>query len=99
MKSLLSSTAVYLLLPLTAFAADLPYRASDPVAPVAATTWTGFYFGANAGVAIDRFSFNGTKVTGVSSVPTGTAYSRTLPQPLGPRSPLFTKEPQRLKVA
>ena len=78
MKSLLSSTAVYLLLPLTAFAADLPYRASDPVAPVAATTWTGFYFGANAGVAIDRFSFNGTKVTGVSSVPTGTAYSRNL---------------------
>ena len=63
MKSLLSSTAVYLLLPLTAFAADLPYRASAPVAPVAATTWTGFYFGANAGVAIDRFSANGVKPT------------------------------------
>ena len=63
MKSLLSSTAVYLLLPLTAFAADLPYRASAPVAPVAATTWTGFYFGANAGVAIDRFSFDGAKLS------------------------------------
>ena len=68
MKSLLSSTAVYLLLPLTAFAADLPYRASAPVAPVAATTWTGFYFGANAGVAIDRFSANGEKVAKVGGV-------------------------------
>ncbi len=67
MKSLLSSTAVYLLLPLTAFAADLPYRASAPVAPVAATTWTGFYFGANAGVAIDRFSANGAKLDGSKS--------------------------------
>ena len=62
MNSLLSSTAVYLLLPLTAFAADLPYRASAPVAPVAATTWTGFYFGADAGLALDRFSANGNTV-------------------------------------
>jgi outer membrane immunogenic protein len=59
MNSLLNSTAVYLLLPLTAFAADLPYRAAAPVAPVAATTWTGFYFGANAGLALDRFSVDG----------------------------------------
>ena len=67
MNSLLSSTAVYLLLPLTAFAADLPYRAAAPVAPVAATTWTGFYFGADAGLALDRFSANGQTVKKVSS--------------------------------
>lgn len=72
MNSLLSSTAVYLLLPLTAFAADLPYRAAAPVAPVAATTWTGFYFGANAGLALDRFSANGESVT------KGSGYSLSL---------------------
>ena len=60
MKSLLSSTAVYLLLPLTAFAADLPYRASAPVAPVAATTWTNMlackqYKGAATLAAIRAF--------------------------------------------
>lgn len=61
MKSLLGSTAIYLLLPLTAFAADLPKRNTAPVAPIAATTWTGFYFGANAGVGFDRFSADGDK--------------------------------------
>ncbi len=78
MKSLLSSTAVYLLLPLAAFAADLPKRNAAPVAPIAATTWTGFYFGANAGLAFDRFSADGTKVDKTTLVPTGTAYSASL---------------------
>lgn len=62
MKSLLGSTAVYLLLPLAAFAADLPKRTAAPVAPVAApATWTGFYFGANAGLAFGRFDVDGDK--------------------------------------
>lgn len=61
MKSLLGSTAIYLLLPLTAFAADLPKRNVAPVAPIAATTWTGFYFGANAGIGFNRFEADGDK--------------------------------------
>lgn len=43
-----------------ALAADLPARssASAPAPSFAAATWTGFYFGANAGIAFNRFEVN-----------------------------------------
>ena len=57
MKSILLSATALTALTATAFAADLPNnRAPMAPAPAAAATWTGFYFGANAGVGFDNAS-------------------------------------------
>ena len=52
MKKLLLSATMLSTLSLSAFAADLPSRKQEPIAPMAAApifTWTGFYAGANVG--------------------------------------------------
>ncbi|WP_375455256.1 outer membrane protein [uncultured Methylobacterium sp.] len=54
MKKLLTSLAAFTALTAAATAADLPRRAPPPVfTPVPVFTWTGFYFGINAGYAFD----------------------------------------------
>ncbi|WP_375464844.1 outer membrane protein [uncultured Methylobacterium sp.] len=54
MKKLLASLAAFTALTAAASAADLPRRAPPPVfTPVPVFTWTGFYFGINAGYAFD----------------------------------------------
>jgi outer membrane immunogenic protein len=52
MRALLLSTVALAAISSTAFAADLPSRATAPVAPVYAPvfTWSGLYVGLNAGV-------------------------------------------------
>ncbi|GJE58499.1 outer membrane protein [Methylobacterium trifolii] len=54
MKKLLSTLAAFTALTAAASAADLPRRAPPPVfTPVPVFTWTGAYFGINAGYAFD----------------------------------------------
>ncbi|KQP53635.1 hypothetical protein [Methylobacterium sp. Leaf108] len=54
MKKLLTSLAAFTALTTVASAADLPRRAAPPVfVPVPVFTWTGFYFGINAGYGFD----------------------------------------------
>ena len=54
MKKLLASLATFTALTAVASAADLPRRAPPPVfVPVPVFTWTGFYFGFNAGYGFD----------------------------------------------
>ncbi|CAA2155454.1 outer membrane protein [Methylobacterium brachiatum] len=55
MKTLLTSLAAFTALTAAASAADLPRRAAPPpvFTPVPVFTWTGFYFGINAGYAFD----------------------------------------------
>ena len=57
MKKLLTSLAAFTALTAAASAADLPRRAPPPVfTPVPVFTWTGFYFGFNAGYGLDASS-------------------------------------------
>ena len=57
MKKLLASLATFTALTAAASAADLPRRAPPPVfTPVPVFTWTGFYFGINAGYGFDASS-------------------------------------------
>ncbi|MHC1998883.1 porin family protein [Methylobacterium sp. WCS2018Hpa-22] len=57
MKKLLTSFAAFTALTAAATAADLPRRAAPPVfVPVPVFTWTGFYFGINAGYGFDAGS-------------------------------------------
>ena len=57
MKKLLTSLTAFTALTAAASAADLPRRAPPPVfTPVPVFTWTGFYFGINAGYAFDAGS-------------------------------------------
>ncbi|MHC2108410.1 MULTISPECIES: porin family protein [unclassified Methylobacterium] len=57
MKTLLTSLAAFTALTAAATAADLPRRAPPPVfTPVPVFTWTGFYFGINAGYGFDASS-------------------------------------------
>ncbi|SFM21880.1 outer membrane protein [Methylobacterium pseudosasicola] len=59
MKTLLASLAAFTALTAAASAADLPRRAPPPVfTPVPVFTWTGAYFGINAGYAFDASSNN-----------------------------------------
>ncbi|WCS23062.1 porin family protein [Methylobacterium sp. NMS14P] len=58
MKKLLTSLAAFTALTAAASAADLPRRAAPPpvFTPVPVFTWTGAYFGINAGYAFDASS-------------------------------------------
>ncbi|MCJ2093761.1 porin family protein, partial [Methylobacterium sp. J-072] len=57
MKKLLASLAAFTAFTAAASAADLPRRAPPPVfTPVPVFTWTGAYFGINAGYAFDASS-------------------------------------------
>jgi outer membrane immunogenic protein len=57
MKKLVTSLAAFTALTAAASAADLPRRAPPPVfTPVPVFTWTGAYFGINAGYAFDASS-------------------------------------------
>ncbi|EIZ82618.1 porin [Methylobacterium sp. GXF4] len=60
MKTLLASLAAFTALTAAASAADLPRRAAPPpvFTPVPVFTWTGAYFGINAGYAFDASSNN-----------------------------------------
>ncbi|MDP4006914.1 outer membrane protein [Methylobacterium sp. NEAU K] len=62
MKKLLASLAAFTALTAAASAADLPRRAAPPpvFTPVPVFTWTGAYFGINAGYAFDASSSNGS---------------------------------------
>ncbi|GJE18998.1 outer membrane protein [Methylobacterium marchantiae] len=84
MKKLLTSFAAFTALTAAATAADLPRRAAPPVfVPVPVFTWTGFYFGINAGYGFDAGSdsnrynlpalsvLNSGGTDGVLSVPGG----------------------------
>ncbi|MDP4006918.1 porin family protein, partial [Methylobacterium sp. NEAU K] len=64
-KKLLLATAATALLTGAASAADLPRRAAPPpvFTPVPVFTWTGAYFGINAGYAFDASSNNNTGST------------------------------------
>ena len=69
MKTLLTSLAAFTALTAAASAADLPRRAPPPVfTPVPVFTWTGFYFGINAGYGFDANDSQGATVIGVSPV-------------------------------
>ncbi|MCJ2132469.1 porin family protein, partial [Methylobacterium sp. J-026] len=58
MTKLLTSLAAFTALTAAASAADLPRRAAPPpvFTPVPVFTWTGAYFGINAGYAFDASS-------------------------------------------
>ncbi|MCJ2050634.1 outer membrane protein, partial [Methylobacterium sp. J-070] len=59
MKKLLATLAAFTALTAAASAADLPRRAPPPIfTPVPVFTWTGAYFGINAGYAFDASSNN-----------------------------------------
>ena len=60
MTKLLASLAAFTALTAAASAADLPRRAAPPpvFTPVPVFTWTGAYFGINAGYAFDASSNN-----------------------------------------
>ncbi|MDP4021822.1 porin family protein, partial [Methylobacterium sp. NEAU 140] len=61
MKKLSTSLVMFTALTAAASAADLPRRAPPPVfTPVPVFTWTGAYFGINAGYAFDASS-NGSQ--------------------------------------
>jgi len=60
MKKLVTSLAAFTALTAAASAADLPRRAPPPVfTPVPVSTWTGAYFGINAGYGFDASSNSG----------------------------------------
>src|SRR3954462_2562120 len=60
MTKLIASLAAFTALTAAASAADLPRRAAPPpvFTPVPVFTWTGAYFGINAGYAFDASSNN-----------------------------------------
>ncbi|MCJ2115651.1 porin family protein, partial [Methylobacterium sp. J-001] len=66
-KKLLLASAATALLTGAASAADLPRRAAPPpvFTPVPVFTWTGAYFGINAGYAVDASSRSNSSVFGV----------------------------------
>ncbi|MCJ2057284.1 porin family protein [Methylobacterium sp. J-048] len=76
MKTLLASLAAFTALTAAASAADLPRRAAPPpiFTPIPVFTWTGAYFGINAGYAFDASS-NSTSSFGIPAAfaTTGTA--------------------------
>ena len=51
-----SSLALAIAIGNTAFAADMPMSRKAPVLPVDSSSWTGFYFGLNAGAASNNAS-------------------------------------------
>ena len=62
MKKLLATLATFTALTAAASAADLPRRAPPPVfVPVPVFTWTGAYFGINAGYGFDASDNGGTR--------------------------------------
>ena len=67
MKKLLASLAAFTALTAAASAADLPRRAAPPpvFTPVPVFTWSGAYFGINAGYAFDASSRNSGSAFGV----------------------------------
>ena len=67
MKTLLASLAAFTALTAAASAADLPRRAAPPpvFTPVPVFTWTGAYFGINAGYAFDASSRSNNSTFGV----------------------------------
>ncbi|MDP4023218.1 porin family protein, partial [Methylobacterium sp. NEAU 140] len=67
MKKLLLASTVLTGMTVAASAADLPRRAAPPpvFAPVPVFTWTGAYFGINAGYAFDASSRNTGSAFGV----------------------------------
>ncbi|WP_267424305.1 porin family protein [Methylobacterium sp. GC_Met_2] len=67
MTKLLASLAAFTALTAAASAADLPRRAAPPpiFTPVPVFTWTGAYFGINAGYAFDASSRSNSSVFGV----------------------------------
>ncbi|MCJ2061750.1 porin family protein, partial [Methylobacterium sp. J-088] len=67
MTKLLASLAAFTALTAAASAADLPRRAPPPpiFTPVPVFTWTGAYFGINAGYAFDASSRSNSSVFGV----------------------------------
>ncbi|MCJ2119141.1 porin family protein, partial [Methylobacterium sp. J-001] len=66
-KKLLLASAATALLTGAASAADLPRRVAPPpvFTPVPVFTWTGAYFGINAGYAFDASSRSNSSVFGV----------------------------------
>ncbi|MER2195965.1 porin family protein, partial [Methylobacterium brachiatum] len=66
-KKLLLASAATALLTGAASAADLPRRAAPPpvFTPVPVFTWTGAYFGINAGYAFDASSRSNNSTFGV----------------------------------
>ncbi|MGU3666241.1 outer membrane protein, partial [Methylobacterium sp. A49B] len=90
MKKFLASLAAFTALTAAASAADLPRRAPPPVfTPVPVFTWTGAYFGINAGYAFDASNNaqNGFTQTGANPVAiTGAGLS--VPRILAPGSTL-----------
>jgi outer membrane immunogenic protein len=77
--SLLMSTVAVVLASGTAFAADLPSRTSAPampyIPPPPVFTWTGFYVGANAGVAFGNGNNGSVTPYGFTSPAPGTGYT------------------------
>ncbi|WCS28908.1 porin family protein (plasmid) [Methylobacterium sp. NMS14P] len=67
MKKLLASLAAFSALTVAASAADLPRRAAPPpvFTPVPVFTWTGAYFGINAGYAFDASSRDNNSTFGI----------------------------------
>ncbi|XYD12671.1 porin family protein (plasmid) [Methylobacterium sp. NMS12] len=67
MKKLLASLAAFSALTAAASAADLPRRAAPPpiFTPVPVFTWTGAYFGINAGYAFDASSRDNNSTFGI----------------------------------
>ena len=77
--SLLISAVAAVMVTGTAFAADLPSRTTAPAAPYIPPpppvfTWTGFYIGANAGVAFGNNNNGGVASYGFTAPAPGTAY-------------------------
>jgi outer membrane immunogenic protein len=86
MKKLLTSLAAFTALTAAASAADLPRRAAPPVfVPVPVFTWTGFYFGINAGYGFD---------VGTNRGNTFTVPAAFLAAPAGPNTVAFNNSSQ-----
>src|SRR5436190_22640896 len=65
-NKILTSLAAFTALTAAAAAADLPRRAAPPVfTPVPVFTWTGAYFGINAGYGFGTGNDSATTVVGV----------------------------------
>ncbi len=83
MRKILTSMAALAALTATASAADLPRRALQPVpAPLPVFTWTGAYFGLNAGYITttqDTADTAGTLVSRRAIFPS--SYTSTIPLP------------------